>query len=125
MTSIHLPEHNYLMGEREADMEETGDGRELWSPQDMNLLYSSEDLAYAQEYEAEYIVETGSDIFLGCGPENHDACYAINEATQMFNGNFRRTHLGLGKNDIDALYAYRYGNGPCPRVQPKARRAHA
>jgi hypothetical protein len=125
MTSIsHLPEHNYLVGEREADMEETGE-RELWSPEDKVLLYSAEDLDYARDYESEYIAETGSDIFLGCGPENHNSTYALNEATHMFNENFRRTHLGLNKSDIDALYAYRYGNGPRPRVLPKARRAHA
>ncbi len=66
--TTHLPEHSYLVGEREAEMEEVGDGRELWNPIDNNLLYTAEELNYAQEYESEYIAETGSDIFLAAAP---------------------------------------------------------
>lgn len=122
--TTHLPEHLYLVGERQASLEEAqiGDGRELWSPEDNKPLYSADDLQFSQEYEGEFIADTGADYFYSDGPECRNGSVALNYAQQKFNAQFRRTHFGMSKTEVDELYAYRYGNAPAPA---KRKGAHA
>jgi hypothetical protein len=102
MTS-HLPEHSYLQGERAAELEEAqvGDGRELWTPIDNKLLYNAEDLQWSQEHESEFIADEGANYFYGDGPECRNGSVALNYATQKYNEMFRRTHLGMSKNQVE------------------------
>jgi hypothetical protein len=122
--TTHLPEHLYLEGERRAELEEAqiGDGRELWTSEDLNLLYSADDFQAFQEWEGEALAEYGADEFYGCGAASFNSHDALFLARERMNAQFRRSHRGLSKPEIDTLYAYRYGNGPAPKA---ARRAHA
>jgi len=105
MTS-HLPEHTYLQGERQAEIEDAlvGDGRELWSPEDNTLLYTAEDLQYFQEWEGEAIAEYGADEFYGCGAAAFNSSDALFLARQRLNAQFERTHLGMSKSAVDTHY---------------------
>lgn len=128
MTS-HLPEYSYLVGEREAEIEEArdaqvGDGRDLWSPVDLNLLYSAEDLQSFQEWEGEAIAEYGANEFYGCGAAAFNSSDAMFLARERINAQFRRTHRGMSKGEIDNFYAnmftqpepsrkFKYAKGGC------------
>lgn len=104
--TTHLPEHTYLQGERAAELEEAqiGDGRELWNEIDRNLLYSAEDLQYFQEWEGEALAEYGADEFYGCGAAAFNSSDALFLGRERLNAQFRRTHRGMSKGEIDAYY---------------------
>jgi hypothetical protein len=103
--TAHLPESQYLAGERAAELEEAqGDGRELWSPIDNNLLYTAEELDQLHEYEGEALAEYGADEFYGCGAASFNSCDALFLARERLNAQFRRTHRGMSKGEINAYY---------------------
>jgi hypothetical protein len=107
MTS-HLPEYNYLQGERQAELEDArvGDGRELWSPMDLRLLMTSEDLHYFIEWEGEALAEFGAEEFYGygCGAAARNSSDALFLARQRMDAQYRRNHFGMSKSQVDAHY---------------------
>lgn len=108
MTS-HLPEHNYLMGQRAAELAEAqvGDGRDPWAG-DNGLLYTAEDLQFFQEWEGEALAEYGADEFYGCGAAAFNGPDALFLARERMNAQFRRTHNGMSKGELEAFFHNRY-----------------
>lgn len=118
MTS-NLPEYTYLMGQRQAELEEARVPDVAWSEEDRCFLYTAEELDHLHEYEGEALAELGAEEFYGCGAAAFNASDALFLARQHMDAQYRRSHRGLSKEAIDRKYHALYS----PSLRADARKS--